>query len=346
MPKRLSFLRDYICSKIKESKNGSIPPLLLKGPSGVGKSWLLKEIEGEINKNDRLVGISVPLVLNANNLVSKISSLVSTKEKELKIKKSETKKTVSYVILLEGIDTLFNINKDFRSKKKVFGKSAEYSHQIQHASELRSYLIENSRKITLIASSSENTQFVEDPDLPFYNFFNLIEVNALNEIESIEYVNEKIGKNKKAAEIIQDLEAADPHWPLHLTEGLISYINLFAGTALEIAAAKHPANKQLNEFLVNYFNKLDPLVGKIVDSMSYSEKGLVDLLCTLPFTFEARNINYPGINLSRALSFLVNKHILIPASDRPSSFQFKSHVFRSWLRFSKGLDVFDLGKNY
>lgn len=346
MPKRLSFLRDYICSKIKESKNGSVPPLLLKGASGVGKSWLLKEIEDEINKNDKLIGISIPLVLNANNLVSKISQLASVKEKELKSKKGDAKKNVSFVILLEGIDSLFNVSKDFRSKNKVFGKSAEYSHQIQHASELRSYLIENSRKISIIASSSENTQFIEDPDLPFYNFFNLIEVNSLNEIESLEYINEKIGKNRKALEIIDDLNKMDQHWPLHLTEGLISYINLFTGTALEVTTQKISTKETLNDFLVHYFNKIDPLVVKTIDNMSYSEKGLVDFICTLPFTFEARQINYPGINLSRSLSSLVNKQILIPAPDRPNSFQFKSHVFRSWIRFNKRLDIFDITKSY
>lgn len=347
MPKRLSFLSDYICSKLSENKGGAIPPLLLRGPTGSGKGWVLSQIVTQLNKSERFIPIVVPYMLNASHLVSRVSQTVANKEKELKQKKGDAKKRdsgYSYVILMEGIDVLFNVNRDFRSQKKVFGKSAEYSQQIQHASELRSYLLENSRKVSIIASSSENTQFIEDPDLPFYNFFNLIEVNPLNEIESIEYINEKIGKHKQAMEIVSELDKKNPHWPTHLTEGLISNVNLFVGTALEVVVVNNTNNK-LKQFLIQYFNKLDPLLEKIVDGMSYSEKGLVDHLCSLPMTFDKRQIRHTGTNLSRSISTLVNKQILTPSPNRENSFQFKSPVFRSWLRFNKQLEIFDGSKD-
>ena len=132
------------------------------------------------------------------------------------------------MLIWDGLDKLYNIfshDGSSKSPKRSYGAGSPINQKISYAAELRSFLIENSNKVTLVGTTT-HTDFMTDEDLPFFNFFNIINIEQLNHDESIEYVKSKIERNNKAIKLFEIVTSSERTAGINICDGKISYLNI------------------------------------------------------------------------------------------------------------------------
>lgn len=342
IPKRTEYLANYLLSGIGSSKN-TIAPTLIKGPEGCGKSWITYLICSDLEKqNSTILPVQVPYQLSGKNLVKNINRSIELGEQAL-AQKGESLGDIRkrrVVLFVDRIDRLFNLTgkeKTPEKPKKVMGRAASNISQIMHAAELRSYLIERRERVSIICTSELDTRFMDDADLPFFNFFNVIEVKALSPDESREFLVSNFSENKKGLELFQLLESFSVHTIDTLTEGLIANINLLS-SSLNECLESHKKNrmeiKLIEKMLAGYFNKISPAVEGKISQMSYSERVLIDEVIRLPGQFRLRDLSASDRKVSKLISSLREKGFLEPSLPTGTLYyKMTSSMLRSWLRY-------------
>lgn len=341
IPKRTDYLTNYLFESIVSSKT-PLAPTLLKGAEGCGKSWVMSLLHSRLDKEMSVIPVWAPYQLSGDGLAQNILRAIEVKEQELvqKLGSYADVKKRKIIVFLDRIDRLFNLTgreKQLTLPKKAKGLGAAYFAQIAHASELRSLLIEKRDRISIVATSEADTRFMDDPEQPFFNFFNVIEVKPFSPDESREFLLSKIEAFPKAVELFKVLEGMSVDSVGQLTEGLISYILLLSSSLIEGALnAKSKTNdfKLLNQMLLIYFNKISPAMESKIALLSYSERALVDQACKLPYQFRTRDVRLPEKTVYKHVLNLKTKGVLDPAT--PTStlyYKISSSTFRAWLRY-------------
>ena len=75
LPRRIRQISDYLVKQYTDTANTTLPPpVIVKGPGGTGKSWILNLIKQGLEKqaNSNTYLVKVPLQLSAKNLVKTI----------------------------------------------------------------------------------------------------------------------------------------------------------------------------------------------------------------------------------------------------------------------------------
>lgn len=351
MPKRLKFLVGYLKDKYLAPSDRPPPSLLLRGDMGAGKSWVLNQIFLDLEQNSdttSLVPVRVPFQLTATNLVVNISKVLEKAKRSSimggKLNHADAQKK-KFLLLIEGVDRLYNppSARELSVPRRAIGSGASFITQVQHARELRAFLIENSKNVSVIATSNHDIRFIEDPDLPFFNFFNLIEVKPLSSQESLDYVASQLKGNPTADSLFALLVRLYGHVLIEIADGSIALLNLFVGGLFEISSrlGKGGVKKDAVEhFLALYFSNITPYVELTIQSLSFTERLLVDELTRAPTQFSSKDIDPLEINLSKTLSNLGAKLVIERVGEaRPAAYRFRKESVRSWLRYHRRIDL-------
>lgn len=354
LPQKHKQILEEILKSIKTKPNR--PPTLIKGELGSGKSWLIHELVANLKKDFKsngLIPVYVPMQLSAYNLVEIIQAQVNFEKSQIISQNKNSTDPTKYrtLIILENIDILFNLSTSsglFSKPKKIGRGSTQYS-QLQYANELRRYLIENNSKVSILATTSENTHFIEDPEQPFYEFFNIIELNKLDSQQSIEYFKDSSKdyiQEKEVTAFINTMSSFNPKWILHITDGKISLINSLVDSFLEkilIKNRKRQNDSAYENLVSSYFIKVAPFFTRELDKLAYSERVLIDKISIIENAFPGSRVSFKEFNSSLVLQQLCKKHILEKeGTGKNTSYKLASMAFKAWIRFSKQCKFFEI----
>lgn len=354
LPAKHKQIFDEIIRSMKSRPNR--PPTLIKGDMGTGKSWLITEILSCLKKEYKNFGsipVYIPMQLSAHNLVETIQHQISMEKSRIL---SETKNPldpvkIKVLVIIENIDILFNLptsTGNFSKPKKIGRGSTQYS-QIQYANELRRFLIENNSKISILATTGESTSFIEDPEQPFYEFFNIIEINKMDNQQSLEYFKDSLKdyvEDKEINSFINTLSTFNSKWILHLTDGKISLINALIDSFLEKNLIKNKKRLKDGSFeglISDYFIKVSPFFTRELDKLGYSERILIDKMTVIENSFSGSQVSFKNTNTSAFIQQLIKKHILEKdGSGKNATYRLTSMAFKSWVRFCKKCQLHEL----
>lgn len=354
LPTKHKQILDEILRSVKTKPNR--PPTLIKGELGTGKSWLIHEIVANLKtevKSNGLIPVYIPMQLSAHNLVDMIQTHINLEKSQVISQNKNSTDSTKYrtLIILENIDILFNLSTSsgmFSKPKKIGRGSTQYS-QLQYANELRRYLIENNSKVSILATTSENTYFIEDPEQPFYEFFNIIELGKLDNQQCIEYFKDSSKDyvpEKEASALINTISNFNPKWILHITDGKISLINALIDSFLEkvlIKNKKKSGDSAYENFISSYFIKVTPFLTRELDKLGYSERILIDKISLIENSFMGSQVSFKEFNSSLFLQQLCKKNILEKEGvGKNTSYRMSSMAFKAWIRFSKRCKFFEI----
>lgn len=345
---------DELLKSIKAKPNR--PPTLIKGELGTGKSWLIHEVVLNLKKeliNNFVIPVYIPMQLSAYHLVEVIQTHINFERSRLLSKNSNSIDVSKYkmLVILENIDILFNLQTSsgmFSKPKKIGRGSTQYS-QLQYANELRRYLIENNTKISILATTSENTYFIEDPEQPFYEFFNIIELTKFDSQQCVEYFKSSLKDyfdDKETITILNAISNINSNWILHMTDGKISLINSLLDSFLEKSLTKNKRkNSELNfeSLMSDYFIKVSPFFTRELDRLGYSERILIDKISLIENSFAGSQVSFKEFNSSLFIQQLCKKNILEKEGQgKSSTYRLSSMAFKAWIRFAKRCNFYDI----
>lgn len=345
MPKRLQYIISLIIKRFKKSGNSLPAPLILRGESGVGKSWVLSQLSEQvldISNEISIVPIVVKYHLTAKNIVTQLKIQIEKQEKKYYFKneiEGTSKKQLKFVLIWDGLDKIYNIfshDRSSKSPKRSFGAGSPITQKILYASELRSFLIENVGKVTLVGTSTY-IDFMTDEDLPFFNFFNIINIEALSHDESIDYVQNKIRRNERANKLFEFITSLESSAGIDICDGKISYLNIFSGSILEAVETEISKFKDLIKyFYALFFSKLNPFIDIEIKNLSEGEKILLSEIMDLPNNFHLKDVIDHGLNKTKLMRNLVNKEILSEEGrGKTRIFSIKSEALKKWIRYHR-----------
>jgi hypothetical protein len=354
LPPKHKQILDEILKSVKTKPNR--PPTLIKGELGTGKSWLIHEIVANLKtevKSNILIPVYIPMQLSAHNLVDIIQTHINLEKSQVISQNKNSTDSTKYraLIILENIDILFNLSTSsgmFSKPKKIGRGSTQYS-QLQYANELRRFLIENNSKVSILATTSENTHFIEDPEQPFYEFFNIIELGKLDNLQCIEYFKDSSKDyvpEKEISALINAISTFNPKWMLHITDGKISLINALIDSFLEkvlIKNKKKNGDSVFENLISSYFIKVTPFFTRELDKLGYSERILIDKISLIENSFMGSKVSYKEFNSSLFVQQLCKKNILEKeGTGKRTSYRLSSMAFKAWIRFSKRCKFFEI----
>lgn len=338
----------YLSLQYSGKQSGLPPPFILKGPEGTGKSWVVTKLQKavESNRASGIVAVRVPMQLNPEGLVHNIQQYISFCKFQYLKRSTEISNMASdlkVVLLIENIDRLFNLggrDRGFVLPTRAKGAGAAKFAQVQHASEFRSFLIENNRHIGLIATAGEDTSFMEDPDQPFFQFFNVLELRHLSEPEATLYFKDKLGDDHLQVSLVEFLSNFTSSWITNLTDGKISYLNLLAATVNEIAEEEGANSLKLEKLIETlldlYFYKVVPNLELQIERLSYQEKHALDRIALLPDHFFSKDVEDISSNVSLVMGSLRSKGIIEQAVETGAvRYKMRSTCLKAYLRFQK-----------
>ena len=331
------------------------PPTIIKGPRGSGKSWILYMLFKRLSENSKstnIIPVKVPMQLNALNLISiirkEIEKAQSTFIAEMAGKEPPASNKLKYVLLIENIDELFNLRPE--GEKNVSARIKTHSPSF-FASELRRFLIENSNKITLFATTGIEIRFTEDPDQAFFEFFNIIELTPFSELESQHYIFTSLERSKiiqnRFKKLIDIFHTLNEYSLTELTDGNISLLNLFIDTVSSMNPQKGTGEKHIDvisDFFNGYFYRIAPHMQIIINQLSYNERILVDRIALAPTPFRLKDISFKkadtslqNLNFSLYMKNLIKKDLVVTLNDG-LVYMLSSQALKAWIRFHKRLN--------
>lgn len=340
MPDRIQVITKYIEDLFSE--NETLPaPLILKGDDGVGKSWILSELfKRLIKKKQNIYPIRINYQLSSVGLVDVIKKQMKKLEDSVNLESTldKPRTNIKFVLIWDSFDRLYNIYKHdniSQFPKRNYGAGSPIIQRIQHSSELRSFLIENSTKVTMIGAS-QMVDFMTDEELPFFNFFNIITINALDELESEKYIKNNIAHNNKAEDFYKIISSSNLYSGLKVCDGRISYLNLFSDCLLENYNDCGSLKEFLEKFYSSYFKKLNPFMELSLGELSEVEKEFLSSLLTFK-----KNRNAGAAidmrNMSRVVKNMINKKILTPDSGTKKGYTLCSVAQEEWIAYNNRL---------
>jgi len=370
IPRRINQITEYLVRLYMDNVGDTLPPpVIIKGHSGTGRSWVLNLIKQKLREQNtyNTCVINVPIQLSAKNLVRNIIEEISAISPNLMAnnqKQGRKNPKQKIVLLIDNIDNLLNIEQGDQSPvppdkvqksgttkfSRAIGTGAAKFNHIRDVSEFRSFLIENANQITVIASSSQDTSFMEDPEQPFFQFFNLIELKSFNSDELKEFIDNRLSPTEK--DIITYLDDINFDWPTVCCEGKITYAKFIIDAVKE---TKNEPDTQLDteelvrRMILLFLGKISSSIDSVFHNLSYTEKKLLDIAVYLADGFYANQLNtnneFDGKNISQTLKTLKKKGII--GSDKEmggynARYKFESSTFKAYLRYYKNGTLRDI----
>lgn len=334
LPQKYSNLIDEIISRaLKYAEKGKVlPPVIIKGGPYSGAYIINREIYKKINIgadkniNTMLVGYK----LTGSSLTSEISN-------EVLVNNQKVKKPT--IVFIDGIDRLLNLSTKDVQRGAKRGRGAKSAEIIDESHSLRKLLLENSNKLSIIASSGDNPSFMENPDLPFYKFFNEINVSPLSPQESAKYVFNQLKKNSNfdiKMEWLSDLGSASFEWPYRLTGGNLILLQRLIQVASHNSKMLSNANNKsikVQTFLDEYFFQIQPLLYLETELYSREELRFIELAALADNIFSLKNIGFGKGNTSLVAKKLVEKNMLSPLVGSIGRYFFTHIALRTFIRY-------------
>lgn len=338
----VAIIDDVVNRIAKYGEKGRIPTsIILKGDIYSGVEQLHAEVFRKTETAcSRYYNIKkLRLHLTVENLANEI-------QKELNaVEKSPKKGTIFF---LEGIERLFNTPPGIASKKNPkMGRYANITDTIQEAHKLRKILLENTSKVAIISSSGPFTTFMEDPELPFYKFFNEITLTPLTPIESDKCFTGLLKKNLQVDAknpTFSELANYAPDWIFKLTGGnWILLQKLVQIISLTKDAKNTIKNKSIvSDILEDYFTQLMPMLFLELEGLSREEKRVIENSFALATRFNTRDINSEINNPSLMAQRLVSKGFLSKDRTGAGNYIFKHTALRTMLRYYSKYELIDV----
>lgn len=338
IPKRHDFFISYMLKSFENSQKSLPPSTLLKGEEGVGKSWVLSELYKKSKKvlePQGIIPVKIQYRLSAYGVVNNIQKKLLELELEEISKLSKNKalnRPVKFILFWDGFDKLYELPKSeaaTRIPKRAFGVGSTIVHKIQMASELRSFLIENSHRISVIGTV-KSVDFMTKEELPFFNFFNLLKIDCLTSQESAEYISGSIKHSKMAQQTYKIITLVNSYQGIDVCDGKISYLNLFADTLLEDYQKCKTNEDVTTQFFNSFFIKLNPFIENSLSSLSELEKTFLDSTITSARLIPRKQLPDLEGNTPRIIKNLIDKEILDKKTNLKSNIKIKSTALWAW----------------
>jgi hypothetical protein len=345
IPSTVKAIVEHLESTIQSSGSTASPPMILRGPPGVGKSWILKLLHRKLleTATSRAIPIWIPFKLNPEGLVDTIRRrIASTRTSSLS--KNIGKETVDpnpmRLLFLDDIDTLFNFDslqsQPMLSHSRAHGAGVARSAQAVCAAELRSFLIENAANTTLVATSGEDISFMSDQDLPFFNFFNIINVPTISFDESRHYLIRRTRNKQLLSRIDNIFSSINSSWIYHLTDGKILYLNFLADAVTNMENFPTSSLDSVADFLQSYFDWVSASAYCDLHRLSFYEKKLVDDAVHQAERFRPSDLRWEERKSSLLMRNLSDKGLLRRhGQGKTVEYSFSSAALKSYLRFRK-----------
>lgn len=325
------------------------PSTLISGERGVGKSWLFFHYYKHLlmnKKKNHIHPLYFGYQLSAQSLIESINRKIYELESEsILSKKNDETATDKFILFVENIDKLFgNIKSANPKQSSIKGRGINIYKSISHASALRSFLLQQHGKISLFATA-ESIEFMLDEELPFYNYFNLIEITPFNPKESFDYLKKKIQNEElELLNLMASIKEMDFYT---LTEGKMSFLNEYSSSINIASRGKKKTNiDYISSFLSDYFQKTSIYIQSELDNLSAREKEVLDKLVHLPNEFTTNDIDIirKGPTLNATLDTLTHKNILsVNKLGNKKTFIFKKSLLKTWLKlYPKTFDTNEL----
>lgn len=355
IPPNLKAIADYLSATVLgERKSGTprlLSPSLLAGPRGTGKSWVLSEVRQRISSQADKTGIypvEVPWSLSAETLIDSIERGIA----RARLNKTGTgllahQRQDKFLLFLEDIDVFFNpkrIDAPFRKPKGSKGGGAALYSQIRNANRLRAFLIERHETVSILATAGDDLRFLEDSDLPFFQFFNVINVEPMSPEHTLALIKSKLDRNWTFTALIDSLTKLSPGFHHRLTDGKLLFINSIVDAIWDLQveglSLNQPADDIISHFLSLYFHRLDPHMSAMFDNLSGLERQVIDGAVLLGDVFSPAEIPATGVPaLARLLPRLVDKQVFARESARVSRYKFNSSTMKAYLRFRRKMPL-------
>lgn len=339
IPTVLQRVVEHLNDSFSGKSVGLPPPTIIKGPPGSGRSWILNEVKNCLKNKlqDRYLILDIPLKLSSSGLTKTIINYELQKK---------TKAVPYCLIIIDNIDFLLNIPNWQSGKRptKAIGLAAATYRQYRDVSEFRRFLIEKSERYTVLATSGSNVTFMTDPELPFYQFFNVLEIKSLENLETKRFIRGCLKGQQSRLSLLDYLDAFYTNWPESITDGKLSFCQIFVDTLLELEEKfLAEPNKMLEELIRLYFSRLSPFFNPQFNALSYSEKQIIDIMALLKENIYQSDLKSFKGNISVVLQQLRNKDIIKSnAMGHNAQYQFCSKTLKAYLRFYKRAKIHEV----
>lgn len=321
-------------------KNRVPPPTIIKGGMYSGANLLLHEVfrRMEVLQDSAFALDFLTFRLSDDHVSSELVRALSLRNKVHK----------KSIFFLDGIDRLLNLSVKSLKKNPKTGRAFKAKSVVEEAHNLRKVLLEASNEITLFSSSSMNTEFMEDPDLPFYKFFNEITVTPLTPEETVKYLFSNFRKanfQEFKTDIINELGEISIEWAFRLTGGNWLLIQKFYQVISQFQKLTRTNSKATPcvQLIDEYLLQLQPIFLAEIANFSREERRFVENAALLGSKFGLKDLNFVDGNASLVAIQLVEKGILVKADKMQGGYIFAHVALRTFLRhFSKydAIDVF------
>lgn len=325
---------DMVNRSLKYLERGRVPAsTLIKGGAYSGAIVLVHEILNKLLQADKGMNvIQLRVRLTDKNLSSEIS-------RELMQARS-TKKPV--IFTMDGVDRILNLPSRVQNKSKKVGRNAKVADIIEESHRLRKILLENSNKVSLISSAGLNINFMEDPDLPFYKFFNEITISPLSAEESAKHLFSLIKKFNSAEtknKVLTELGEISYEWPYKITGGNWLLIQKFHQV---ISTNKFGSIKTPASVIDEYFLQLYSVFLLETSALSREERRFVEGAALLSTVFSLKDLNFDEGNASLVAKNLVEKGILSKIEKTKGEYKFCHTALRTFIRYFTKASLVDV----
>ncbi|MBF0300461.1 MAG: hypothetical protein HQK51_17215 [Oligoflexia bacterium] len=341
----VTIIDDIVSRTLSYVEKGRVPaPTLIKGGAYSGVNVIVHEIYKKLS-------IQKDKILNVKFLRLRLSDSSLTNEilRELSLLGRSSKKPS--IFFIDGIDRVLNLPARNLKKEAKTGRNSKAIEIIEESHKLRKILLENVNKFSIISSAGPSSHFMEDPDLPFYKFFNETTVNAASAEESVKYFFGLIKKNNSfdsKSSFIDELGEISFEWPYIITGGnwlLLQRLYQILLNNIKMNAASTSRDENSTNPLDEYFLQLQPMFLLEMSSYSREERRFIENAALLGVNFKLKNLVFENGNSSLIAKQLVNKGIIDKIENSVGGFTFSHLALRTLLRYFTGANLIDVFSN-
>lgn len=326
----LAIVEEVVTKAIKYGEKGRAPaPTLLKGGVYSGADQLNREIFKRLNAQPENL-------FNLKFLRLRLSDMFLSNEIQRELNSMARIGRKTTIFFMDGVDRILSLPTKKIKRGKKMGRGANSSLIVDEAHKLRKILLENSNKISLISTSSLSPTFMEDPDLPFYKFFNEITISPLAPEDTAKYFFSILKKNTLLdfkSPIISELGEIAFDWPYKLSGGNLLLIQKFnqvlsmVGKNSNLYSGKNKTKHILDE----YFSQLQPILLMEIEGYGRDERRFIERAAMLSSTFSLKDVAFEQGNPTSIATKLVIKKILVKSGK--GTYTFNHIPLRTLLRY-------------
>jgi hypothetical protein len=337
-PKHLAIADEIVSKCLKYSERRSVPaPTLIRGNTYEGSHLVIREIHRKLlhQPSEKIKTFFYPLALTESNITNELQKIFAN------LNLTKKKPTIFF---LEGIDRLFNLSVKHVKRELSTGKGANSIQVVEETHRLRKFLLENSNRVTIIATSGPHPTFMQHPDLPFYKFFNEISLTPLHPEETSRFIMGllKVAKNGEPTNgWINELAEAAFEWPYALTGGRTVLMHMFLNSIFSLYRLLPVSPRQASATIVveNYLMQIHPMLSMEIDSYSREERRFLERAANFGVFFFLKELNFQEGNASLIAQKLIRKGVLESVPSLNGKYIFTHRVLRTFLRYFSTRDI-------